>query len=44
MPIVSTEKFMDFIHQTDFMLDQDDGEAGYEDCEMIGDAESPFLF
>ena len=44
MPITSTEKFMDIINQTDFMLDEDDGQAGYEDCEMIGESESPYQF
>ena len=39
MPASSTDRFYDFIGQTDFMLDDiiDEGKCAYEDCEMINE-------
>ena len=37
IPVPSTDKFMDIIDQTDFMVDND---GAYDDCEMLAaDAE-----
>ena len=39
MPASSTDRFFDFIGQTNFMLDDiiDEGKGAYEDCEMINE-------
>ena len=39
MPVSSTDRFFDFIGQTNFLLDDinDDEKGAYEDCEMINE-------
>ena len=41
MPVNSTEKFVDILEETDFMIEDDDDEGvgGYADCEMLADPE-----